>query len=119
MADVPILIGTFLFGPVSGLLLTVAVSILQGLTVSAQSGWIGIIMHIVATGTFVIVAGVIYRLEHTRKGAVLALICGSIAMTLMMIPLNLIFTVYFMGVERAVVVAMLPKVIVPFNLIKA
>ena len=50
-------------------------------------------MHIVATGTFVIVAGVIYRLEHTRKGAVLALICGSIAMTLMMIPLNLIFTV--------------------------
>ncbi len=115
MADVPILIGTFLFGPVSGLLLTVAVSILQGLTVSAQSGWIGIIMHIVATGTFVIVAGVIYRLEHTRKGAVLALICGSIAMTLMMIPLNLIFTVYFMGVERAVVVAMLPKVIVPFN----
>lgn len=119
MADVPILIGTFLFGPVSGILLTVAVSILQGLTVSAQSGWIGIIMHIVATGTFVIVAGVIYRLEHTRKGAVLALICGSIAMTLMMIPLNLIFTVYFMGVERAVVVAMLPKVIVPFNLIKA
>src|SRR5690554_5742875 len=96
MADVPILIGTFLFGPISGLLLTAAVSILQGLTVSAQSGWIGIIMHIIATGTFVVVAGAIYRFNHTRIGAIIALVCGSIAMTLMMIPLNLIFTVHFM-----------------------
>ncbi|HHT37196.1 MAG: ECF transporter S component [Candidatus Wallacebacter cryptica] len=119
MADVPILIGTFLFGPISGLLLTAAVSILQGLTVSAQSGWIGIIMHIIATGTFVVVAGAIYRFNHTRIGAIIALVCGSIAMTLMMIPLNLIFTVHFMGVDRAVVVDMLIPVIIPFNLIKA
>lgn len=43
-ADVPILIGTFAFGPVAGFLLTVVVSIIQGMTVSAASGGpIGII----------------------------------------------------------------------------
>lgn|SRR5690554_5007288 len=119
MADVPILIGTFLFGPVSGILLTVAVSVVQGVTVSAQSGWVGIIMHAISTGTFVLVAGTIYRYKHTRLGAVIALICGSLAMTLIMIPLNLIFTVYFMGVSREAVISMLVPIIIPFNLIKA
>ena len=119
MADVPILIGTFLYGPVSGLALTVVVSVIQGLTVSAQSGWIGIVMHIIATGALVLVAGTIYTYKRTRTGAVIALILGTIAMTLTMIPLNLFFTVRFMGVSRDIVVSMLVPIIIPFNLIKA
>ena len=119
MADVPILIGTFIFGPLSGLVLTVVVSVIQGLTVSAGSGWVGIIMHIIATGTFVVVAGTIFRMKYNRFGAVLGFACGSLAMTLMMIPLNLVFTVYFLGVSRDVVVSMLFPIIIPFNLIKA
>ena len=34
-ADIPILIGTFAFGPLAGVLLTVVTSIIQGVTVSA------------------------------------------------------------------------------------
>lgn len=119
MADVPILIGTFLFGPVSGLILAAVVSVIQGVTVSAASGWIGIVMHFIATGTFVIVAGLIYRRMRSRKGAVIGLVCGSLSMAAVMIPLNLIFTVYFLGVPREAVVAMLVPMIIPFNLIKA
>lgn len=119
MADVPILIGTFLFGPLKGLLLTVIVSLIQGFTVSAGSGWIGIAMHICATGMFVIIAGTIYKLFKTRVGALIGLIAGSIGMVLVMIPLNLIFTVHFLGVPREAVVAMLIPTIIPFNLIKA
>ncbi len=119
MADVPILIGTFLFGPVSGLVLAAVVSVIQGVTVSAASGWIGIVMHFIATGTFVIVAGLIYRWMQSRKGAVMGLVFGSLAMTGIMIPLNLIFTVYFLGVPTETVVAMLVPIIIPFNLAKA
>ncbi|NLM52654.1 MAG: ECF transporter S component [Firmicutes bacterium] len=118
MADVPILIGTFLLGPISGLILTVVVSIIQAMTVSASSGWIGAVMHICATGGFVIAAGLIYGKFRTRKGAAAALITGSLIMTLLMIPLNLIFTVRFLGAPREVVVAMLVPTIIPFNLIK-
>ena len=68
-ADIPILIGTFLFGPVAGFALTVVVSLLQGLTVSAGSGWIGIVMHVAATGCFALLAGFIYKKHHDRKHA--------------------------------------------------
>ena len=118
-ADIPILICAFAFGPTAGFLLTVVVSLLQGLTVSAQSGVIGIVMHIFATGVCVLVAGNLYRLEKSRKRAVLALICGALAQTIMMVLMNLIFTPLFMGAPVEVVVSMLVPAIIPFNALKA
>ncbi len=118
MADVPILIGTFLYGPLWGLALTAVVSVLQWLLISPASGWIGALMHFCATGTFVLAAGLIYSRLHSRKGAVIGLISGAVGMILMMIPLNLIFTVHFMGVPRQAVVDMLAPIIIPFNAIK-
>ena len=89
-ADIPILIGTFAFGPVAGLILTAVTSVIQGVTVSAASGVYGIIMHVIATGVLVIVAGVIYKFNKTRKGAVIALIAGVLAMTVAMMGANMI-----------------------------
>ncbi len=118
-ADIPIFICTFLFGPISGLLLTVVASVVQGLTVSAQSGIIGVMMHIFATGSFVLVAGLIYRRSRTKKGALLALIFGVIVMTATMCIWNVIFTPIYSGMPRQAVIAMLPTAIIPFNLIKS
>ncbi len=118
-ADISIFICTFLYGPVSGLLLTLVVSVIQGLTVSAASGPIGIIMHIFATGTFVLVSGNIYRVKRTRGGAVMALAAGVAVWVLAMCVWNLIFTPIFMGTPRAAVMEILLPVIVPFNFIKA
>lgn len=118
-ADVPILIGTFLFGPWWGLALTGIVSTLQALTVSAAGGWVGGVMHFLATGANVVVAGLIYKRAHTFKGALIALVCGIIVQTLSMIPLNLFFTVRFYGMPAETVKALLPTAIIPFNLIKA
>ncbi len=117
--DVPALIGTFVYGPGAGLLITAVVSLIQATTVSAGSGWIGAIMHMVATGTMVLVAGTIYKRIHTFKGAVIALVAGTIGMTLMMIPLNLFFTTKFLGVPVEAVKAMIIPAIIPFNLFKA
>ena len=55
-ADIPIYIGCFTFGPLWGLALTLVVALIQGFTVSAKSGLYGILMHILATGSFVIVS---------------------------------------------------------------
>ena len=84
-ADIPILMGTFAFGPVAGILLTVVTAVIQGVTVSAASGLYGIIMHIISTSTLVIVAGVIYQKHKTRKTALIGLVCGVLAMTVVMI----------------------------------
>lgn len=119
-ADVPILIGTFAFGSVAGFLLTVVVSIIQGMTVSAASGGpIGIIMHIFATGSCVLIAGNIYRRNKTRKTAAIALIVGALVMTGAMVLMNLVLTPIFLGTSMEEVIPMLLPAIIPFNLIKA
>lgn len=118
MADVPILIGTFMYGPGAGLLLTGVVSLLQWLLVSPQSGWVGGLMHFLATGGFVLVAGFLYRAKHTRGGAVLCLIFGALTMTALMVPLNLWLTVHFNGMPLEAVQALIWPIIVPFNLFK-
>lgn len=117
-ADIPILIGTFAFGPLAGILLTVVTSVIQGLTVSAASGLYGILMHVIATSAIVLVAGIIYKKNKTRKGAVIGLVCGVIAWIIVMICANLVITPLFMGVPRAVVVDLMPF-IAAFNGIKA
>ena len=117
-ADIPILIGTFAFGPVAGVLLTVVTAVIQGLTVSAASGLYGILMHIIATSTMVLVAGIIYKKNKTRKGAIIGLVCGVIAWIIVMIGANLVITPLFMGVPRAVVWDLMPF-IAAFNGIKA
>ena len=128
-ADIPILIGTFAYGPLAGVLLTVVVSVIQGMTVSSGSGLMGIAMHIFATSILVLVAGNIYRVKHTKKGAVLALIRCVLAMTAGMAVFNYFITPYFItpdladtaavAANREFVKTLLVPVIVPFNLIKA
>ena len=117
-ADIPILIGTFAFGSRAGVWLTVVTSVLQGVTVSSASGAYGIIMHIIATCTLVIVAGLIYKKEKTKKHAVIGLACGTIAMVAVMAGANMIITPLFMGVPAAAVWDLMPF-IAAFNLIKA
>lgn len=118
-ADIPILIGGFVYGPIAGLIITVVTSLIQALTVSAQSGWVGFVMHVIPTGTLVLVSSVIYKYNKTRKGALLALIAGCIAMTTVMIPANLFFTVRYWGQPIEVVKASIVPIIIPFNIIKS
>ena len=118
-ADIPIFIGTFLFGPAAGLALTAVVCVIQGVTVSAASGPIGIIMHIFATGSCALIAGNIYRRNKTRKTAAIALIVGTLVMTGAMVLMNLVLTPIFLGTSMEEVIPMLLPAIIPFNLIKA
>ncbi len=117
-ADISILIGTFAFGPAAGVLLTLLVSVIQGLTVSAGSGLYGILMHVIATGALVLVAGGVYQKHKTRKMALGGLLLGMMVMSLMMLGANLIITPLFMGVPRSAVWGLMPFII-GFNLIKA
>ena len=119
MADVPILLGAFMLGPVAGLEILVAVSAIQAFFMGGD-GVIGLLMHVIASGTLIIVAYLIYnKMGKSTKAMILGLFVGSLAMTAMMIPLNLVFTAFFMGAPYDVVVSMLVPAIIPFNLIKA
>ena len=117
-ADISILIAGFAYGPLSGIAVTIIASVIQGLTVSAQSGLYGIIMHIIAITALVGVSSLYYSKHKTKKGALLSLVFGCIAMVLVMGVANLIVTPYFMGVSVEAVIGLMPFILA-FNLIKA
>lgn len=118
-ADIPVLIGSMLLGPVHGMIILLAVCLIQALTVSASSGWIGFVMHFAASGIFVLVASNIYKRKKTIKSLIAALAAGSLAMVIAMIPLNLVFTGIFLGAGTRAVIQMLIPAILPFNILKA
>lgn len=117
-SDVPVLIASFMYGPVAGLIITALVSVIQGVSVSASSGIIGIVMNFLGTGMFVLSAGLVYRFHRTLKGALIGLIVGFVCGVTTMVLWNILFTPIFMGVPRATVLAMIPTAILPFNLLK-
>ncbi len=117
-ADIPIIISGFAFGPLSGIMITIVVSFIQAFILGGDQV-IGFFMHVMATGSFVLVAGLIYKTEKTKKRAIIALVVGSLLMTVVMIGWNLIVTPFYLMMPRKVVVGMILPAILPFNLLKA
>ena len=116
-ADVFIFLGTFMYGPQIGLLLTVVTAILQGVTVSASSGVYGIIMHILSTGSYVLVAGLTYTRHRTLNGAIVSMILGTLSSLSIMFVANLVITPLFMGVSVEIVWSLMIWIVL-FNIVK-
>ena len=117
-ADLPIYITAFAYGPVSGLLVTLVVCLIQAFLLGGD-GLYGFVMHFVATGIAALVIGLMYKHKKTKREAIIALAVGVVVSVIVMCFMNLLVTPIYMGVERSAVVAMLPTIIIPFNLIKA
>ena len=117
MADIPILIGTFAYGPLAGLAMTFIVSVIQGVTVSVASSWYGVVMHVLATGSYVLVAGNLYKRNRTRKGAGIALVSGSAVQVVVMFFANLLITPFYMRMPTSAVLSFMP-VIMLFNVLR-
>lgn len=115
-ADIPILIGAMAYGPVSGLVLTVVAAVIQGTFISTTGPW-GILMHIIATGMMTLVASTVYKYRHTKGGAALGLLLGTLARGLVMVPANHFITPIWMGAPVEVVDSLMLSGILPFNLL--
>ncbi len=116
--DAVIAIAGFIFGPVTGVIITVLVSFIEMITVSG-TGFYGLLMNIVSTCAFVVPATLIYKNWRTKKGTLVGLASGIVVMTLMMMLWNYLITPFYMGVERTVVAGMMMTVFMPFNLAKS
>ena len=116
--DVIITIGGFLFGPMASFVVSLLVSLIEMVTIS-ETGPIGAVMNLLSTCCFACTASYIYKKNRTMKGAILALVIGSLLMTGAMVLWNWLITPLYMGVDRATVQGMLLSVFMPFNLLKA
>ena len=117
-ADIPVLIGSFAFGPVAGVLITLIASFIQSFFIVGDAPY-GFIMHAAATSTLAITAGTIYHFWRTKKGGIVGLAIGTLIMTGAMLVLNHFITPIYTGMPTAAVDALLLPQILPFNLLKA
>jgi riboflavin transporter FmnP len=117
-ADVPIYITAFAYGPAAGLIVTLIVCLIQAFMLGGD-GLYGFLMHFVATGVVALFIGYVYGRSRTRKTAMIALAVAVVIATVVMCIMNIIVTPAYMGAPRSAVIAMIPTVIIPFNLLKA
>lgn len=117
-ADIPIIISAFAFGPVAGILITFIVSFIQAFLLGGDQLY-GFVMHIIASGTFVLISSIIYKRHKTRKTAIVGMIIATIVMVIVMGIANYFVTPYYYGGEgmREMVVQLMPFILL-FNLIK-
>ncbi len=116
-ADVPIMILSFMLGPVYGVVCSMIVSIFQAIFWSSD-GIVGCIMNVLSTCAFVIPAALVYKRNKTKSSAIVGLVLGCIIMTAVMLLFNYFITPIYRGIPRQAIIPLLPW-IGAFNVIKA
>jgi riboflavin transporter FmnP len=118
LKDAVMAVGAMIFGPVYGVAMALIVAIIEGITISS-TGVYGFIMNVLSSITFVGIASIIYKLRRTMSGAVIGIIAASLSMVAVMMAANVLITPFYMNVPRGEVIALIPTLLLPFNLTKA
>lgn len=116
--DVVVAIGGFLYGPLSALLISAVVSLVEMITVST-TGPIGAVMNLLSTCSFACTAAFIYKRKRSLSGAITGLAIGSVVMVAVMMLWNWLITPLYLKISRQAVEALLLPAFLPFNVLKA
>ncbi len=104
-SELPALIATFAYGPFYGILVCLIKNLLH-LFVTTSAG-VGELSNFVLGAIFVGVAGIYYKKEHTRKGALIGSLLGAVTMAVVSI-----FTNYFIVYPAYVVIYGMPMEVI-------
>ncbi len=118
MGDIPVILSALLLGSPSSVFILIFVSLIQSLTVSAASSWQGFVMHVLSTGCYILVFKLITKNNTSIKRISIAGVLATLSLTLIMIPLNLIFTPLYLNTTVEAVMELMLPAIIPFNFIK-
>ncbi len=91
LSDLPSLIGCFAMGPLWGVAIAGVKNLIHLLV--SQSGGVGELANFLLNASFVFTAGMIYRYNRTKKGALIGSLTGAVVMALISVPINY-FIVY-------------------------
>ena len=116
--DAVITIAAFLFGPLSGALISLIVAIIENISIGGTGLW-GLLMDFISTASFAVSAALIYKRHRTIRGAVVSLGIASVFSVGVMMLANLLITPLYMGVDVATVKTLIPTLLLPFNIAKA
>lgn len=116
--DAVISIISLMYGPIYGLTSAGMVSVLEFLSVS-DTGVYGLIMNFISSGVFAVVCGTVYEYRRSFNGAIIAVAASVVGVTVVMTVANILITPFYMGVSKSDVIAIIPTVLLPFNICKS
>lgn len=113
---VPIAIVGFAFGAGPGVMVGLICAFAHAAI--ATGNWVGAIMSSIVAVAFVVPSALIYKRNHTYKGAMIGLCVATIVFCIAIIVANLVIDPIFYGMPFDAVVALILPAILPFNILK-
>lgn len=117
LKDAVMAVGAMSLGPIAGGAMVVIVCFVELVTISS-TGVYGLVMNLLSSLTYVCVGSAIYHRHRTMRGAITGTVVASVATVLVMIGANCVITPAYMHVETAEVIALIPTLLLPFNVTK-
>ncbi len=123
--DAVISIASFIYGPASAVIIAFIASLIEFIIITINTtGWYGFVMNFASSAVFSLAAAIIYKKYRSINGALVGYFTAIIATTSVMLLLNIFVTPLYMKqvgipLDTAGVIAMIPKILLPFNFAKA
>ena len=135
-ADLPAILGTFMMGPVEGVLICVVKLLLKLAIKGSETAFVGEFANLIAGAAYMLPAALVYHFKKGKSGAVLSLAVGTIVVSIFGIFSNMfiMFPAYskLYGLPMEVIIGMGTAVnpaihdmftlmlfaVLPFNIVK-
>ena len=117
-SDLPAIIVSFAMGPLAGVLVEFFKNALHCLM--SATGFVGEFANFVINGSYVLICGLVYRKLRTKKGAVIALSLGTLALVVagFFINLYVMLPLYMPSSPLEQKLMLVLGTIIPFNFVK-
>jgi len=116
ISDLPAMIISLAIGPMAGLMVELIKNLLH--TTMTSTGFVGEFANFVVNGVFVVVLGILYRRNKTKKGAIISLIIATLALAVIGVFVNMfiMLPLYMPNADFVTRLNLALYTIAPFNL---
>lgn len=118
-SDFPAIIGSLALGPVAGVIIELIKNLIHCFV--STTGFVGEFANFVVNGSFVLIIGIFYKLNKTKKGAIISLVIGSLVMPTAASLVNyfIMLPLFMPAASHAIKLNLVLTTITPFNFARA
>ena len=88
LSEIPVLIGSFIMGPVAGVIIEAVKILLTLLIRGTDTAYVGELAYFIIGCCFIVPAGVIYKKNKTKKSALIGIATGTMLMAVAGVVIN-------------------------------
>lgn len=95
LSEIPVLVGTFSMGPLAGVVIELVKILVKLILKPTSTGFVGEFANVCIGCALILPAGWIYKVNRTKKGAVIGMVTGTITMAIVGAVLNALVMIPF------------------------